>query len=68
MKTPSHAIQEPDGVRRPKRLRALEPVHQECLLEVPTVDRMPSAPLDVESEDDPVPGAPSYLRQLRLVL
>ena len=68
MKTPTPATQEPEGVRRPRRLRPLGPVRQECLLEVPTVDRLPSAPLDVESEDDPVPGAPPHLRQLRLVL
>ena len=41
---------------------------QEALFVVPTVEAMPNAALDVESEDDPVPGAPAYLRQLRLVL
>lgn len=50
------------------RRRALRPVQQRALLEVPTVVSLPSAQLDVDSEDDPVPGAPMHLRQLRLVL
>ncbi len=52
----------------PDRRRALRPVQQRALLEVQTEVSLPSAPLDVDSEDDPVPGAPPYLRQLRLVL
>lgn len=65
MKTTSVPLRADGVVRKPRRLC---PVHQEALLEVPTVDRLPTAPLDVESEDDPVPGAPPHLRQLRLVL
>lgn len=67
MKTPTHAIQPSEGARKTRRLRPV-PAQQESLLEVPTVDRLPAASLDVESEDDPVPGAPPHLRQLRLVL
>lgn len=62
---------QPTPLRRGRRedlRRVIKPLQQRELLEVPTEISLPSAPLDVESEDDPVPGAPAHLRQLRLVL